>query len=162
ALLDNGRRVLALCDDRPVPQVILWDAEKGMELRRPCAKVGDIIQTMAVSRDERQVLLGGARGSLVLWDLETDQPIRRFETPARSQVMSVALSPGGRYALTGQSLVKGDNGKVVPEDCSVRLWDTATGKVLKTFEGHQSVVTHVTVSADGSRGLSASFDQTCR
>lgn len=38
---------------------------------------------------------------------------------------------------------------------SIRLWDTASGEVLKTYEGHQNNVIHITFSPDGSQFLSS-------
>jgi WD40 repeat protein len=52
-------------------------------------------------------------------------------------VTAVAFSPDGQTLLTGS----GDN--------TARLWDTARGACLKTFEGHGRVVTAVAFSPDG-------------
>ncbi len=44
----------------------------------------------------------------------------------------------------------------------MRLWDLATGKLLRTFEGHREGVLSVAISPDGRRALSGSYDKTLR
>jgi small GTP-binding protein len=65
-------------------------------------------------------------------------------------VNSVALSADGSRALSGS----GDN--------TVRVWDMASGKMLRVLEGHTGSVYAVALSADGSRALSGSGDNTVR
>ena len=47
-------------------------------------------------------------------------------------------------------------------DKTVKLWDAATGALLRTFEGHSDAVTSVAFSPDGTRVLSGSWDTTVR
>ena len=41
-------------------------------------------------------------------------------------------------------------------DKTLKLWDAATGALIRTFEGHSDRVTSVAFSADGARVLSGS------
>ena len=75
--------------------------------------------------------------------------VRTFEGHACS-VRSVALSPDGRYALSGS------------DDHTLRLWELATGTCLRTFEGHTDWVSSVALSHDGRSALSGSRDRTLR
>ena len=43
-----------------------------------------------------------------------------------------------------------------------RVWDAAGGHILRTLKGHTDDVSSVAVSADGSKIISASFDQTIK
>ena len=45
-------------------------------------------------------------------------------------------------------------------DNSVKLWEAATGRLLRTFEGHSQAVTSVAFSPDGAYLLSGSADKT--
>ncbi len=61
---------------------------------------------------------------------------------------SVSFSPDGLHALSG-----GEN---------IRMWDVASGKCLRTFEGHTGGVSSVAFSPDGRFALSGSGDKTLR
>ena len=47
-------------------------------------------------------------------------------------------------------------------DETVRLWDAATGRLLKTFTGHMDSVSSVCFSPDGKTIASGSLDRTVR
>jgi WD40 repeat protein len=67
--------------------------------------------------------------------------VRRF-IGHKDAVGAVALSPDGRFALSGSA------------DETVRLWDVETGKELRLFKGHSVAVDSVAFSPDGRRALS--------
>ena len=75
--------------------------------------------------------------------------IQRFAGHSDS-VSSVALSPDGKFALSGSY------------DKTVRLWDITTGQSLRVFSGHSATVTSVAFSPDGYHVLSGSADTTLR
>ena len=65
-------------------------------------------------------------------------------------VNAVAFSPDGKQVASAS------------DDCTVRLWDSATGAVLQTLVGHSSSVKAVAFSLDGRQVASASADRTVR
>jgi WD40 repeat protein len=67
-----------------------------------------------------------------------------------SSVLSVAFSPDGTRLLSGGG------------DGTVKLWDAATGRLLRTFERHSSPVHSVAFFPDGARALSGSHDGTLK
>ena len=65
-------------------------------------------------------------------------------------VWSFALSADGRWALLGG------------RDMTLRLWEVASGRCVRTFKGHTHGVNSVAFSADGRWALSGSGDKTLR
>jgi WD40 repeat protein len=66
------------------------------------------------------------------------------------EVISVAFSPDGRAFLSGGS------------DKTLKLWDIATGREIRTFVGHTDSVIAVAFSPDGRNALSGSSDRTLK
>ena len=65
-------------------------------------------------------------------------------------VTSVSFSPDGKFALSGSW------------DETLKLWDVATGREIRTFSGHGDGVTSVSFSPDGKFALSGSWDKTLK
>lgn len=68
-------------------------------------------------------------------------------------VYAVAFSPDGKYVVTGSF------------DNTIKLWETATGKEIKTYggpTGHQKMVISVAFSPDGQLIASGSADNTLK
>jgi WD40 repeat protein len=65
-------------------------------------------------------------------------------------VNSVAFSPDGKKVLSGSA------------DNTLKMWDIATGKCLKTLSGHSGSVRAVAISPDGKNALSGSSDYTLK
>jgi len=68
----------------------------------------------------------------------------------RDSVEAVTFSPDGKKVASGS------------DDCTIRLWDTATGTALHTLGGHQGSVSVVAFSPDGKTVAPGSHDNTVR
>ena len=66
------------------------------------------------------------------------------------QISSLAFAPDGRLLASGSL------------DKTIRLWDVATGQLVRTLEGHTNSVWSVAFSPDGRLLASAAEDQTIR
>jgi WD40 repeat protein len=62
-------------------------------------------------------------------------------------VMSIDYSADGKFIITGS------------KDKTLKLWEVATGREIRTFTGHTKSVTGVKFSPDGSKVVSVSYDQ---
>ncbi len=65
-------------------------------------------------------------------------------------VSSVAFSPDGRYLASGS------------HDNTIKVWQVASGKLLRTLKGHSDYVRSVAFSPDGRYLASASHDNTIK
>ncbi len=105
--------------------------------------VGHFTQTTAISPDGRQLVTGHDNiGTAILWDWESAR--RNHELPGHGgRVMSVAFSPDGHRALSGD------------QDGVVRLWNVDSGRLIKVLGRHEGWVLNVAFSPDGRVGYSS-------
>ena len=104
---------------------------------------GDIF-SLAVSPIEQVSLLGFGDGTILLWDIESRQEIRRLHGHS-DVVRDVSFSPDGKTALSAS------------HDGSVILWDVDTGDMLHKFSGHSGWVRTAAFSPDGSTAVTGGF-----
>ncbi len=129
--LDRTDLTLALADD-PDGLAIMLDGERPVILRRKGQKIATV-------RLERKVPgVGDKVGE-----------VRRFAWGG-GQVMSVAFSTDGRWAVSGD------------EAGTVRLWDLRTGQEVRRLPDHRQQVQTVAFSPDGSKVLSGGKDSVLR
>ncbi len=101
---------------------------------------------LAISPDGRFALSGGNEPdhSLILWDYETGEAVRRMDGPGGS-IFAIAFTPDGQQALTAM------------QDGTLVLWELATGEQVRVFTGHQGSVNSVAISEDGRTALSGAL-----
>jgi serine/threonine protein kinase/WD40 repeat protein len=94
----------------------------------------------------------GYNYSIECIELKTGQPLWRTELQRDQGLTSLALSPDGRVLASASGY----------EDPGIRIWDTATGKLLFRLDGHTGWVGKLTFSKDGRWLISAAADQSIR
>jgi WD40 repeat protein len=141
----------------------VWEGESGRERRR-LGDHDDVITAVTLSGDGRWAVTGDRGAVAHIWDVTTGRETRRLlghEWTAEivlarnvyaepGEVTSVAVSPDGRYVLTGSN------------DQTARLWDPKTGQEVRLFEGHDLRVYAVAFTPDGRSVLAAGQDGTVR
>jgi WD40 repeat protein/transcriptional regulator with XRE-family HTH domain len=82
-------------------------------------------RSLAISPDNRFVLTGSQidfTNTLVLWDVQSCQEVRRFDLDPDEDVTGIAFSSDGKLAITGTAYFK-----------RIILWDVNTGHEIKRF-----------------------------
>lgn len=126
----------------------LWQTGDDKRLYDWNHKKGEYTSIIACAfSPEGHFALTADRQTMVLWSTETGKPLTYWKAP--SDVLSVALTPEGNYALLGLS------------NDSVVLFDVKHGGIKRTFY-HHNRVRSVAVSANGQLAISGSDDQTAK
>jgi WD40 repeat protein len=95
------------------------------------------------------VLSGSTDGTVILWDVETGEEIRRFVDD--QPITAVTFSPDGGKALIGGA------GYLTSEKVEaghIILWDVETGEEIRRFEGQPYDVSALAFSPDGRLAVS--------
>lgn len=151
----DGKQALSGSGDRTMR---MWDLESGKELRVFGKYPGPVYDT-AFSPDGKKALSGCIDGIARLWDLASGKELLTLPTQKGGCAWTVAFTPDGKQAVTGSGNALLPKGGI---KASLLLWEVATGKEIRRFEGHTKDVRRVAISPDGKQLLSGSFDGTMR
>jgi WD40 repeat protein len=107
----------------------------------------DIVTVVGVSDDHRLALAGGHGGELQLLNIN-DTGVKINKVSEENQTDAAAFVPGGKmFALAGPGP-------------TIRLRDSVTTGLVKTFSGHTEPIRKISFSPDGKLLATASADQT--
>ena len=114
-----------------------WDVATGKQVRRIHLDRVDEISALAVAAAGKSVV-AAAEGNdvLGLWDITTGREIRRVATGHGDTIRPLAFAPDGKRAVSAGA------------DGSVRLWDTATLRLLDRFSASREPILSVAFSPD--------------
>lgn len=141
--------------------VRIWNVESGNEVhflakRNLSGGISEHVNAVVFSPDGRSLLavghgieVGKTYYSVRLWDVSTGKVAREFPGHSDS-VLCAAISPDGKYAVTGG------------RDRIAILWNVSEGKEARLFDAHIKAVTATAITPDGSYVLTGSEDRTVR
>ncbi len=144
-------------------KIILWDVATGQKVREYGPDDGDtdaveghtrLVRSVAFSPDGKTFLSGAADSRMILWDVETGEPLRVFgpDDPDTEAVEG--------HARAVRTVLYAGDGRAVSasDDWTLALWDLNTGEMIRQFEGHQERVRGAAISPDGTMIASAAYD----
>jgi small GTP-binding protein len=163
-------------------KVILWDAATGDLLY---TLNGDSsIGAIAFSPTERILAIGDWRGLVRLWDMKSDESFS-FKAD-KMGITNLAFDPTGQILATagygegkivfwemptkkrlhtlelhrGLDLVFDPTGRILAgnQDSAVQIWETPSGRLQRSIEGHTSLVNGIAFSPNGRLLATSGFD----
>ena len=155
AFSPDGRTLVSGSSDK---NVRLWDVKTGKHKRTLTGHLHGIY-SIVFSPDGR-TLISGSTGQrdggqyfgaqILIWDTTTGKP--KHTLAARGQVNTLAFSASGKTFASGEG----------SPEYAVRVWDTDTGRQLRTLIGHTDWVNSIAFAPNKGMLVSASIDGTIR
>lgn len=150
AFVPHGGGSLRLIAGRRQGSVELWNIQERKLLHT--FKYPGPAYALALSPLGVTLAVGGG-SKITLFDLSARKELKSFDCKEGQPATSVASLA---FAADGRTLAAGCY------DSVIRLFDCATGKEIRTLEGHAHVPYAVAFSSDGRVLASGSFDRTVR
>ncbi|KAI8853678.1 hypothetical protein BC829DRAFT_429816 [Chytridium lagenaria] len=142
----DGSRVISGSDDRSVR---MWDL-KSDHLSQRQKFHPEMLSAAAVWADGAKEAWA-CKNDTEIFDASTGVWIPTVDKDDETWVEAMSFSPDGMSLATGGS-----------NDCTIRIWDTSSGKCQQRLVGHSYWVHSLAFSRDGSKLLSASKDKSIR
>ncbi len=124
--------------------------------------VGHTYMVNDLSFDPRQNILSSvaADRNVVVWDLGSGRPLKRWEASPVQPISSVAYSASGDLLATGAGVFGTSTAPTQELDFSIKLWNPATGMLRRQLTGHTKGVSVVAFAPSGRWLASGGSDGT--
>jgi WD40 repeat protein len=119
-------------------QVLGWDLTTGAVIH---SLQTDSVAGLAGAPGLALIHIATAQNEVHVWDPGNGSILRTLRGHSTSATSSVAFSPDQRFVLSGGN------------EKSTRLWNRATGELIRTFDGQAAGTATAAFSPDGSRVL---------
>ncbi|MBI3881676.1 MAG: hypothetical protein HY301_16630 [Verrucomicrobia bacterium] len=149
----GAERVASIASDRTA---VVWEIKPAWTLERTLGSgdasspLVDRVNAVRFSPDGKWLATGGGdpsrSGELKLWEVATGKLAKTFTNIHSDAVFALDFSRDGKFLASGAA------------DKFARVTDLATGKVVKSFEGHTHHVLGVSLRADGRTLATAGGD----
>jgi WD40 repeat protein len=148
---------------KPGLPILVWDVERGTEIRRLGGRKFYPRALRLFSPDGRYLALVGQENTLHLYDVRSGDEFRRFPGPRhfdRARINWLLADP--KFVALSDVALSADGKTLAAEqpDGSIRLWEVATGAERRHFAGHEGGVRALTFLSDHRRLASGGEDTT--
>eukprot|EP00775_Hariotina_reticulata_P008043 gene8043-8238_t len=143
-VLADDAHLISASEDR---SWCLWDMNQEKMLQVFKANMG-AVRGVALAPDQVSVVSVGLDRGVFVWDLRSPSPVRVIPDAHQHEATCCAVNGKGNLIATGGA------------DCTVKLWDVATGRSVGVFAGHTATVNRCCFSPDDSQLASCSNDGT--
>jgi len=143
----------AYADDRPIPQLDTGGHMAG-------------VRGIAFTPDGKQLVSAGLDKVIRVWDLASGKTVRTIRGESAlgnlGKIFAMTLSRDGQWLAVGGDLgaLPGTKSRKDEKVQKIRLYDFKSGKLMALLKRHTGVVLALAFSADGSRLISGSGDNT--
>jgi WD40 repeat protein len=161
-----GKILASSSDDHTIK---FWDTTTGQCLRTLSGH-GNNVRSVAFNPDGQTLISASEDRTLKLWDVKTGQCLKTFYGHT-AHVRTVAFAPTGNPFNQAEDAAETENlmetaspSRLIASggaDQTVRLWDSNTGRCLKTLQGYASFMLSVAF-APGGMLASSSADHTIK
>jgi WD40 repeat protein len=121
----------------------MWDTQTGDTLSRFDLWDGNVKQPFYhdnFSADGKLGILNIGEPNVVLWDTQTHQEIKRFQSPTVTTLGAALTADGSKLLITAR-------------DGALRLWDVAAGTVLQNLSFKNATFSSTLLSLDGRMAI---------
>jgi serine/threonine protein kinase len=144
ALTPDGHRLAMGIEDGTIK---FWNVDQRQVESTINAHEGPTV-AVAISFDGAQAATGHDDGTVHVWDMATEKSVR--ELKADGPVGTLAFAPASHELAVGTRTGQ------------LAIWNSDSGEMTTSFEGHKGVVSDVAFSHDGNSLASAGGDKTAR
>lgn len=144
AIFSPDGKLLATTPDQYA--IKIWQIKDGKLLLNLRTSFTGAVNSLDFSPDGKTLASGHYDGFIRIWDTGKGTLLSAWQT--EGVVESLAFSPDSMLLATGSSF----------NNFTIRLWDPASGQLLRTLEGHPRGVDSLEFSPDGTLLVSGSYD----
>jgi WD40 repeat protein len=140
----DGKWLLSTGKDKTI---CLWDVRTWEAVRIFRNGHTDCIRSAVFHPDGKRILSGGRDRTIAVWDLNTGKLLETITHTASAEKLAV-LPDGKRFLVAGGR--------------SMDLYDLGSGKVLRSYPGHEYGSTSLSLAKGGRLALSTGYDGSTR